>query len=108
MRLQRMLLRLQRYNLKVMYKPGKELYIADALSCAYLQEQKENLLEEDLAVNWITSQLPITEQKLDAFKKATAEDAEMQVLKKAVLNGLAKERSMMPRYVWTTFQSTLR
>lgn len=104
MRLQRMLLRLQRYNLKVMYKPGKELYIADALSRAYLREQKENLLEEDLEVNWITSQLPITEQKLDAFKKATAEDAEMQMLTNAVLNGWAKERSMMPRSIqpyWT-------
>lgn len=104
MRLQRMLLRLQRYILKVMYKPGKELYIADALSRAYLHKQKENLLEEDLAVNWITSQLPISEQILDAFKKATAEDAEMQMLTKAVLTGWAKERSMMPRSIqqyWT-------
>lgn len=82
-----------------MYKPGKELYIANALSCAYLHEQKENLLEEDLAVNWITSQLPILEQKLDAFKKATGEDAEMQMLKKAVLTGWVKERSMMPRSI---------
>ncbi|GAA6086009.1 uncharacterized [Tachysurus ichikawai] len=32
-------------------------------------KHKENLLEEDLAVNWITSQLPISEQKLDDFKK---------------------------------------
>lgn len=104
MRLQRMLLRLQRYNLKVMYKPGMELYIADALSRAYLHEQKENLLEEDLAVNWITSQLHISDQKQDAFKKATAEDAEMQMLKKAVLNGWANERPMMPRSIqqyWT-------
>lgn len=34
-RLQRMLLRLQRYTLKVAYKPGKEMHIADALSQAY-------------------------------------------------------------------------
>ena len=31
-RLQRMLLKLQRYNLKVSYKRGKEMYIADLLS----------------------------------------------------------------------------
>lgn len=68
-RLQRMLLRLQRYNLKVMYKPVKELYIADSLSCGFLREQKENLLEEDLAVNWITSQLPISEQNWMLSKK---------------------------------------
>ena len=31
-RLQRMLLRLQPYNLTIKYKPGKEMYIADCLS----------------------------------------------------------------------------
>lgn len=38
-RLQRMLLRLQKYTLKVVYCPGKELLIADMLSRAYLQEE---------------------------------------------------------------------
>ena len=31
-RLQRMLLRLQKYTLEVRYKKGKEMYVADALS----------------------------------------------------------------------------
>ncbi|KAK3732304.1 hypothetical protein QZH41_007808 [Actinostola sp. cb2023] len=35
-RLQRMLLRLQRYNIDLQYKPGKELYTADTLSRAHL------------------------------------------------------------------------
>ena len=34
-RLQRMLLRLQKYDLELQYKKGKEMYIADALSRAY-------------------------------------------------------------------------
>lgn len=34
-RLQRMLLRLQRYTFTLVYRPGKHLYIADALSRAY-------------------------------------------------------------------------
>ena len=33
-RLQRMLLRIQRYNTIIQYKPGKELFITDTLSCA--------------------------------------------------------------------------
>jgi len=33
-----MLLRLQRYNLDVKYKKGPLMYIADTLSCAYLDE----------------------------------------------------------------------
>lgn len=43
-----MLLRLQSYSLKVNYCPGKELHVADALSCAFLNEQEEELLEKDL------------------------------------------------------------
>ena len=35
-RLQRMMMQLQKYNLKVVYKRGTELYIADTLSRAYL------------------------------------------------------------------------
>ena len=68
MRLQRMLLRLQRYTLKVTYKPGKELYIADTLSRAFLKEQKD-LLGEELEVNWVTPQLPISENKLIMFTR---------------------------------------
>ena len=36
-RLQRMLLQLQKYDLNVLYKPGKELLIADTLSRDYQQ-----------------------------------------------------------------------
>jgi len=39
-RLQRMLLQLQKYNLLVMYKPGKRMYIADMLSRAVLPKSK--------------------------------------------------------------------
>ena len=34
-RLQNMLLKLQKYNIKVVYKKGKEMYLADTLSRAY-------------------------------------------------------------------------
>ncbi|XP_056109383.1 uncharacterized protein K02A2.6-like [Rhinichthys klamathensis goyatoka] len=87
LRLQRMLLRLQRYNLKVKYKPGKEMHIADALSRAYLDECDEELLEEELEVNVITTQLPVTEKKLQEFRKETAEDPEMQKLKEYSIKG---------------------
>lgn len=87
-----------------MYKPGKELHIANALGHAYLKEEKEDLLGEGLEVNWVTSQLPISEKKLELFKKATADDAEMQALKNAVRDGWSKERSALLRSVlpyWT-------
>ena len=51
-RLQRMLLQLQRYSLNIVYKPGKELFIADTLSRAFLPNKPstEELNSEVLAV----------------------------------------------------------
>ena len=43
-RLQRFLLQLQKYDLRVTYKPGKYLYVADTLSRLYLQKTKEQLV----------------------------------------------------------------
>ena len=51
-RLQRMLLQLQRYSLNKVYKPGKELFIADTLSRAFLPNKPttEELNSEVLVV----------------------------------------------------------
>lgn len=87
-----MLLCLQRYNLNVMYKPGKEICITDAL-----KEEKEDLLGEEL--NGVSSQLPISKKKLEVFKKATAEDAEMQALRNAVRDGWSIEKSALLRSI---------
>ena len=50
-RLQRMLLRLQRYEIRMTCKPGKEMIIADTLSRAYLTDKDTNnnqMNEKDL------------------------------------------------------------
>ena len=58
-RLQRMLLKLQKYNLTVKYTRGKDMHIADALSRAYLNDTEENDSEEiELAVHTLTKHLP--------------------------------------------------
>ena len=48
-RLQHMLLWLQRYNFTLVYKPGSQMLIADALSRAQLSEQTPTDFKEDLA-----------------------------------------------------------
>ena len=40
-RIQRLLLRLQRYNLKLNYIPGKYMYIPDMLSRAYVTDNRQ-------------------------------------------------------------------
>ena len=46
LRLQKMMLILQQYELKVKYVPGSELSVADALSRACLEETKESLISD--------------------------------------------------------------
>ena len=88
LRLQKMMMSLQRYQFKVKYKPGKELLLADALSRAYLPESCE-VLVEDVEVNEIevTAHLPISPEKYKEFKTATAEDTVLQKLQKVVTEG---------------------
>ena len=49
LRLQKMLLRIQKYNITVKYK-GKELHVADALSRNYLKDTDENENKDDIQV----------------------------------------------------------
>ena len=47
-RLQQMLLRLQRYNLDIRYKKGKEMFLEDTLSRAFLPEVHVSVLVHEL------------------------------------------------------------
>ena len=96
LRLQKMLLALQRYDLIINYKLGKQMFIADALSRNYLNETNETLIKE-LEVNEVqlTAHLPIS-QKYLKFQQATAIDPEMKAVKEAVLQGWPKNKSNSP------------
>lgn len=99
-----MLMRMQPYDLQVKYKPGKELYIADTLSHAYLKEHTEPLLEDELQVHVLSSYLPISTEKLNAFRTATAADEEMQLVMNCVQTGWPAEIRHVPpevRKYWT-------
>jgi len=66
-RLQRMLLRLQKYELTLKYVKGKYLCVADSLSRAYSDEPPvKDLNNADLetAVHVVLQNLPITESRL--------------------------------------------
>ena len=74
-----MLMKLMRYDLKVQYKTGKELFIADTLSRAYLSETGNEL--DDLEIAAI---LPMSEDKLTKLQEATASDTVLQNLTSVV------------------------
>ena len=63
-RIQRFLLRLQRYDSDAEFTPGKYLFIADALSRAYLSDiPKSEIPEIEYHVHFVISNLPISRSK---------------------------------------------
>ncbi|XP_046841865.1 uncharacterized protein K02A2.6-like [Xenia sp. Carnegie-2017] len=89
LRLQKMLLKLQKYSLKVSYKKGAELYLADQLSRAYIQEESDDHLE-DFEINVV---LPVSEEKMNQLKEETKKDKVMKMLRQYVENGWPDLRS---------------
>ena len=92
-RLQRMLLHLQRYNLKFIYKRGTELYVADALSCAYTNEEPGTEGDDQLHVMSFTSISPTVWPN----SRHTLADPVMQKLAHFITDGWpAKNKSVPP------------
>jgi len=98
-RLQRMLLRLQRYNIDLQYKPGKELYTADTLSRAHLPTTGDE--DEDLVlyVHNMTANLPVSDKKLVELLRETANDKIMVKLIETIQEGWPKHRQNTSKQV---------
>ena len=92
-RLQRLLLAVQKYDLKVQYKPGKLMFVADALNRHYLNETKEELISE-VDVNNITlnQYLPMSADRYKEFQQETFKDASLQQLLNTVLLGWPEQK----------------
>ena len=84
-RLQGMMLRLIQYDIEVVYKKGKEMYIADTLSRACLPEDIRH--KDKFASKNAVSHLRIREERLKQLKSATEADETMQTLKTVILKG---------------------
>jgi hypothetical protein len=66
-RIQRMMLKVQQYDLKVKYMPGETLYIADTLSRASQTSMPECM--DDKEESEIHLLLPISQEKAEEFKR---------------------------------------
>ncbi|XP_033121922.1 uncharacterized protein K02A2.6-like [Anneissia japonica] len=100
MRLQGMLLRLQPYDLKVTYKPGKEVVIGDTLSRANLPDTVPDM--KPIAVN-MTDYIAVTLDRYAEFQRCTA--AELNELHTIILKGWPDTREETPhaiRQYWNT------
>ena len=81
-RLQRMLLRLQRYDYTIRYRPGKEMTLADSLSRLPISTQHHEI-ELDVRVCLIQFSNP----RLEELRVATRQDSTLSRLMDIIFNG---------------------
>ena len=93
-RIQRFRLRLQKYDMHIEFKPGKELTIADTLSRAFIAAKKQDAENEaEFQVHLIMSSLPISEIQLNRFRQETSNDETLQRLQAVVQEGWPERRN---------------
>ena len=100
-RLQRMLLRLQRYNLSVSYKPGCEMLLADHLSRAAQQEITKpedsfQVFSVELENTNPMQALKLSTERLEHLQRCTGQDAALQTLKTTILSGWPTQKEQVP------------
>lgn len=80
-RIQRLMMKLQRYDFELIYTPGKYIVLADALSRATSDSEThhKSSTEADvtLHVNMIAGALPVTDAKSKQIVAETAKDREL-------------------------------
>ena len=88
-RIQRFILRLQKYRFDLDFVPGKDMNVSDALSRAHLKDATSKIpkSEMELYIHSIVSNLPISEQRWKQLQFETAEDSTLQLLKNYTLHG---------------------
>ena len=110
-RLQRMLLRLQKFDLNVVYKQGITLHIADFLSRASLPVRNNSQCDNDYCVFSMAAEidlynsfeevnlcenLRLTDQRLTQVREESRCDDTLVILKRVVLNGWPQSRVDCP------------
>lgn len=102
-RLPRLMLRIQKFNKIVSHTPGKELLVADELSCAYLLidklphvVQREDAELQD-QVHMVTRSLPMSEGALATYRKLTRDDVECRQIIHVVQSSLPGHQRQLPQ-----------
>lgn len=101
LRLQRLRLRLQPYDINIKYVPGKQLLVADALSRNCTRIKTTDCLNDidadvDFHVCFIIDNLPISKPKREMFVKETEKDQVLQTVIRFMQNGWPRKELVPP------------
>jgi len=93
-RRQGMLLKVQKYDVSIVYKPGLEMYLADTLSRGFLPttQSDQGEFERVSAVKL----LPMTDERLEELRNSTCDGEVLQQLKEVIQTGWPEEKQQLP------------
>ena len=103
-RVQRLIVRSFPYlPFKVMYKKGKDIPVADSLSCVTPMDPEDNIQLPIIAVNMITTHILMSVQsqdsfsnKLDQLRKSTVQDNQLTRLSHYINTGFPCDKKNLP------------
>ena len=103
-RVQRLIVRSFQYlPFKVVYKKGKDIPVADALSCVTPMDPEDNITLPIIAVNMIIAHILMSEEsqgrfsnKLDHLRKSTLQDEQLSRLKGYINTGFLCDSKNLP------------
>ncbi|XP_038139714.1 uncharacterized protein LOC119782701 [Cyprinodon tularosa] len=99
LRIQRMLIRLHKYDVHMLYTQGKYMYTADTLSRAVDKEESadsEKSAEIQAYVDMVVSSLPITGDRTEQIRRETSADEVLKELKITIQKGWPENRKDCP------------
>ena len=97
-RIQALMMRLYRYDIRFQYVQGTQLFIADTLSRAYLPDPGDDV--HILAVNALGD---IADNTRDEVQEATSKDPALQTLLKIIREGWPEKKSDVPECIRVYF-----
>ncbi|KAE8276916.1 Retrovirus-related Pol polyprotein [Larimichthys crocea] len=96
-RIQRLIMKLQRYDFELIYTPGKHLVLADALSRAPVMSDVTSTEKEiENHINMIVESLPVSDVKAKQISEELDKDKELQAVINNMLSGWP--RGSCPKY----------
>ena len=103
LRLQRMMMQLQRYNLNVTYKKGKEMYLSDTLSRAHLPDEQPEAKVMALSDTDHRAVLPVSAPRWTQISHASSNDPLCVQLRETISKGWPEKRSQLPLHLQPFF-----